>query len=208
MTVTNTPYCTPQQLKQYIDERASGADDTRATWAVNSATAWIDDYCHRVFSKDDTASARVFVASRVDYIYVDDFHTTTGLVVKTDDTDDGTFGQTWTSSDYELEPLNGQINGRTYPYYRVNACGSYDLLLPCLRRARVQVTAQWGWASVPDPVFNACLVLAQMYHRLRDAPFGAAGFDGLGIIRVRAENPQVISMLEPYVRQDRNGLVA
>ena len=145
------------------------------------------------------ASARTFQAVSSTYAIVADFHTTDGLVVKTDDNDDGVFETTWTSADYELEPFNGRHRGiGGFPFWKIRAV-NYAWFPVCnQRRGVLQVTAKWGWASVPDNVFQAALILAQEFHRLREAPFGVAGVDAFGPIRVR-DNTRVASLLRPFV---------
>ena len=69
----------------------------------------------RSFEKVTTASARVFEVSSALEAWVDDFWTTTDLVVATDDNDDGTAEVTWAATDYVLHPLNGRLGGIDVP---------------------------------------------------------------------------------------------
>jgi hypothetical protein len=68
-------------------------------------------YCDRRFFLDSVASARIFVAPSGDYVLTDDIASTTGLVVKVDSNGDGTYPTTLTSSQYQLEPINGIAKG-------------------------------------------------------------------------------------------------
>lgn len=206
MTVSNTPYCSAQQLAAYIGKTT--AVDDLMDWAVNATTAAIDDYCGRVFSLDDEASPRVYEPGSVWEIQIDDFHTTDGLVVKTDGDGDGVFETIWSASDFEVSPFNGRVAGLSgFPYWVIRSTGARWFPTCTRRRGTVQVTAKWGWSAVPDPVFQAALILAQEMHRLREAPFGVAGVDAFGPIRVR-DNHTAKKLLDPYVRHDRRGLVA
>lgn len=207
MTITNTPYCSTQELVIYIGKTTT-TDDDLLSKAVAAATAAIDDFCGRVFSNDDTASARVFEPWSMWEIRIDDFHTTSGLIVATDDDDDGTFETTWSASDYEIEPFNGNVSGISgFPYWTIRSVSNRRFPTCIRRRGTVQVTAKWGWSAIPNAVKQAALILAQEYFRLRDAPFGVAGVDAFGPIRVR-DNHAAKKLLEPYVRHDRRGLVA
>jgi hypothetical protein len=204
VTVTNTLYCTAQELADYVGDRTSTLEQIRG-WAVTAASRAIDDHCGRNFSNDDAASARVFPVLSAALAYVDDFHTTSGLVIKTDTDDDATFATTWAAADYELHPLNGRVNGLSgFPYCKIAAVNTYSFPTCNYRRGVLQVTAKWGWADIPDAVFQACLILGQEFMKLKDAPFGVANTDAFGVIRVR-DNARVARLLEPYVRYDRRG---
>jgi hypothetical protein len=175
------------------------ADDDRASDALASASREIESACSRQFNWAATASARLYYPHDSCWATVDDFHTTTGLVIATDEGDDGTYETTWTAADYQLEPLNGVVAGEQgWPYFKIRAMRSR--WFPTWgRRAPLQVTAQWGWADVPAPVKQACLILAAETLKLKDAPFGVAGFGEFGVVRVR-DNPMVAKKLAPYMR--------
>lgn len=175
-------------------------DDTALTNALSSASRGIEDFCGRQFNTDNTATTRVFHPVDYGLAFVDDFHTTTDLEIKTDEDDDGTFEVTWSTSDYQLEPLNGRRHGETWPYWIIRAID--ERYFPRARRTTLEVTAQWGWASVPAPVVEACLIVAEETFKLKDAPFGVAGYGDMGAIRVR-NNPMAAKMLVPYRNKAR-----
>lgn len=169
--------------------------DTQLTSVLAAVSRAIEAFCHRQFNTDNVATARTYYPVNAGMVHVDDFHVDTGLVVETDDNDDGTFETTWDSSDYQLEPLNRLRHGETWPWWRIKAVKSRDF--PIKRRATVSVTAQWGWSSVPESVREACLIMASETFKLKDAPFGVAGFGDFGVVRVR-DNPKAASLLVPY----------
>lgn len=190
-------YATLAELKAYLSVSDS-VDDDELTDALASVSREIDHACGRQFNKTTTAAARTFRPDSRRVAYVDDLHTTTDLAIKTDPGDTGTYSVTWAAADYQLEPLNGIVDGESgWPYYRIRAVRS--LLFPaCGQRAGLQVTAQWGWNAVPAPVKQACLILAAETHKLRNAPFGVAGFGEFGVVRVR-DNPMAAKKLAPYM---------
>jgi len=112
------------------------------------------------------------------------------------------FDTTWTTSDYQLEPVNGILDGLTVPYTRIRAIGDY--LWPTLNNnfgeeALVQVTALWGWPAVPEPITQATIIQASRIFKRYDSPLGVAGFGDLGVMRVsRALDPDVMQLVEPY----------
>lgn len=200
------PYITADDLVAYLAVQGT-TDDDLITAACASASGWVTRHCGRDFNQTTTATARVYAPTQLHRVHVDDFHTTTDLVVKVDDADTGTYGTTWTiTTDFVLEPFNGMENGRTgHPYRTVVAVGSRSF--PSLSgRARVQVTAQWGWAAIPDEVVQATTILAAEVYRLKDAPLGVAGFNDFGPLRVR-EVPQVAMLLEQFVHPRRSAFV-
>lgn len=193
-------YATMATLKKRFGNIADSNDDTALTSALDSASRGIEDFCGRQFNTDNTSAVRVFHPLGWDVAFVDDFHTTTDLAIKTDHDGDGTFEVTWSASDYELEPLNARRHGEPWPYWILRAVG--DRYFPCARRAPLEVTAQWGWASVPSPVVEACLIVAEETFKLKDAPFGVAGYGDMGVVRVR-NNPMAAKMLLPYRNKAR-----
>lgn len=193
------PYATLAELKKYAGGITHTNDDAALTDALESASRGIELVCRRVFNKVDAPTARVYYPEHDCLVEPHDFHTTAGLIVRTDTTGDGVFDTTWDESNYELRPLNGIVSGQTgWPYNEIWADGSR--LFPArARRASVEVTASWGWAAVPKPVKTACLIVAEEIFKLKDAPFGVAGFGEYGQLRVR-ENPIAMKKLLPYVR--------
>lgn len=176
-------------------------DDARLTNALAAASRGIEHETRRQFNDAGSATARVFApTSRWDAL-VDDFSTVTGLVIKTDSGGDGTFATTLSSTDYELWPLNGIQDGESgWPYYWVRAVESRWFNTLNTRRATIQITARWGWAAVPAVIKEATLIVAAEIFKLKDAPFGVAGFGDYGAVRVR-QNPMVNAMIKPYSTQ-------
>lgn len=194
------PYATLDELKAHLGialtDTADDAVLTRALGAVSRQG--IEKFCHRQFNDAGTPSARVYRPDRHRLALVDDFSTDTGLVVEVDTGDTGTYDTTLTSADYVLEPLNGVVDGESgWPYWRILAVNTWWPLGHV--HPSVRVTARWGWAAVPDPVKQACLLLAAEMGKLKDAPFGVLGFADYGPVRVR-NNPIATQLLVPYVR--------
>lgn len=206
---------TSANLKTHLGISDS-TDDTVIGYAVNAANSAVIDFCGRSFDKVAEASetARVYgyssagVGVRDAYTaVVHDFWSTTNLVIKTDDNDDGTYETTWASTDYRLEPLNGLIGGLSVPYYRIRAVNNRTFPTSN-RRTCLQVTAAWGWTAVPDPVFEATLIKAARIFKRRTSPEGVAGFGDFGVVRIsRTEDPDVAGLLAPFVRNERAVMV-
>lgn len=192
-------YASLAELKKRIGLAVGDtADDDALTAALAVASRGIESCTHRQFNDAGAATARLFYPDTAARTRVDDFSTTTGLVIETDTSGDGTFATTWAASDYELQPLNGVADGMSgWPFWRIKAVGRY---FPCrTSRASLRVTARWGWTAVPAPVKEATLILAEDVFKLKDSPFGAGGYGEYGRIRAR-ENPNVWLRIQPYVR--------
>jgi hypothetical protein len=198
------PYVTLSEFKTYLVGQANSnltGQDDQFTDAITTASREIEAYCSRQFNKTTSASAREFAPDGCHHTVIDDFHTTTGLVVKLDTAGDGTFATTLTSSQYEIGPANGVVNGISgWPYYELRLLNGLRFPGFYGGRSRVlQVTAQWGWTSVPVPIKAACKIMAAETWKLKDAPFGVLGLDEFGVVRVR-QNKLAVSKLAPYAK--------
>jgi hypothetical protein len=194
-------YCTLAELKAVLDVPVGFTDkDELLERVIEGASRRIDGWCHRTFVTAGTAAgsatARTFVPQSSRVCYVDDIGSTAGLVVKTDSDGDGVFEVTWQADDYQLEPLNFVAKGVAAT--RVMAV---DELFPQGNwRAPVQITANWGWPSVPHDVREACLLLAGRQFKRQDSLLGVAGFGDVGAVMVRGNDPDVSALLAPYRR--------
>ena len=203
MPITNG-YATRNQVKAALRiGTADTIDDDLIDNCVGAASRLIDGYCNRRFWQTGTAEARVYQAEDSFYCSIDDI-AGTALTLKTSTQADGTFDVTWKVSDYQLEPLNGNLDGLTWSYDKIRAVGDY--LFPTVNanygdQALVQVTAIFGWPSVPEPVTQATIIQASRIFKRYDSPLGVAGFGDLGAIRVsRFLDPDMAQLVEPYRR--------
>jgi|DEB0MinimDraft_3_1074331.scaffolds.fasta_scaffold13354_5 hypothetical protein len=204
MAITNG-YATRNEVKAALRiGTADTVDDVLIDNCIGAASRLIDGYCNRQFWAAASATPRVFQANTEYVCDVDDFYTTTGFVLKTSSFADGNFDTTWASTDVQLEPLNGVLDGLTWSYDKLRAIGNY--LFPTVNanygeQALVQVTASWGWASVPEPIMQACIIQSSRIFKRYDSPLGVAGFGDLGAIRVsRFLDPDMAQLVEPYRR--------
>jgi hypothetical protein len=200
----NQGYATRNQVKAALRiGTADTLDDDLIDNCVGAASRLIDGYCNRRFWQTGTAEARIFQAEDSFYCSIDDI-AGTALTLKSSTQADGTFDLTWSRSDYQLEPLNGNLDGLTWSYDKIRAVGDY--LFPTVNanygeQALVQVTAIFGWPSVPEPITQATIIQASRIFKRYDSPLGVAGFGDLGAIRVsRFLDPDMAQLVEPYRR--------
>ena len=174
----------------------STGEDTFITASINAAEQEIDNYCGRTFVADGAASARVFQPYDGVKVLLDDFYTDTGLVVKTDTSNDGTYATTLTiDTDFIY-------NGNSAPFNILyNVSGAFPRYYNA--RPTVQVSAKWGYeATVPAAVSQAALIMGARLFQRRSSPLGvmAGVVNDFGPIRVNKLDPDFRSLLAGFRR--------
>lgn len=198
MAISNG-YCTLAEVKAAL-RITDTVDDSLLESAVESASRLVDGYCQRSFYSAGTAT-RAFATESNIVCELDDLQSLSEL--KTSSTLNGTYDLTWTSTDYQLEPLNGVADGLSgWPKTRIRAIGNLEFPY-WVGEAGVQVTGVWGWAAVPNPVKQATVIQASRIFKRLDSPLGVLSSPDLGYIRVGTRlDPDVQQLVEPY-RQTR-----
>ncbi len=190
-------YCTLAEVKSAL-RLTDSDDDTLIERAIESASRRIDGYCGRWFYK--TAATPVAVYPQNLYLtqFPNDVSSTNNLVIKIDTDADGTYATTLTlGTDYILLPTNAPL--RSFPYLQAEMVGAQTFpLYVTLSFRTVQITAEWGWASVPSDVNQACVLLAMRQFARLNAALGVVGFADMAIT-VRAVDPDVRDLLKQYV---------
>jgi hypothetical protein len=192
MAITNG-YATLNEIKASA-RITDTIDDNLLELAVESASRMIDSYTQRYFYNAGTA-VRLFVPQDNYVTEIDD-----AISISKIETSDGdNFGVTWQTKDYQLEPLNGIVDGLTgHPATRIRAVD--DFLFNVLAgEATVRVTGVWGWSAVPIAVKQATIIQAARIFKRNDSPLGIAGFGDMGVIRVGSQlDPDVRQLVEVY----------
>lgn len=209
MTITNG-YLTAAELKTATSGGITGTgSDADIERAIEAASRAIEKFCRRRFWQDTQVVDRYYTATPASAhrrnfvgafgeVIVDDISTTTGLVVATDPGDDGTYEVTWTrDTDFRLWPINAAADGVPWTVIERMQRGSYAFPY---HEYRVKVTAKFGWAAVPTDVKQACLILSQRYFARRTSPFGVAGSNDQGVVRISREDVDVMNLLRPFRR--------
>ncbi|NBR00682.1 MAG: hypothetical protein EBT97_09595 [Actinobacteria bacterium] len=201
MTLTNA-YASMAALKAELNiGQADTSYDVKLETALNSASRQIDRHCGRRFWQDTAVVDRQYYADTPYLVHTDDISTLTGLVVKVDTGDDGTYATTLTiNTQFIVLPTNAGDDG--LPWYMIRLVDADTTTFPLWTSGRpsVQVTAKFGFATVPDDVNKACLIQATQLFKASDAVFGGLSFDA-GILRVRETlNPMAAALVEYYVK--------
>ncbi len=177
-------------------------DDSLLETAIESSSRDIDAYTERVFfSTGATAVTRIYIPENIYLLETDDIIAVTSI--KSDTTGEGGFDQTWASTDYQLEPLNGLAGGIATPFTRVRAVGDY--LWPIYEprdinagQASVQIVARFGFASVPSAIKQATILSSLRAYKRYESPTGVLGFSDMGVVRVGRLDPDVERLVSPY----------
>lgn len=189
-------YCTVEELKSRLGI-SDTSDDFELRLAVDSASRWIDSYTGRSFYR--VTETRTYAPSEAWCLEVGDLVSVTTL--KTDMDGDGTFEVTWSTSDYELNPVNPNSFPEQWPYTAIVAVGQTRYFpVPYRSPSRqqlVQIAGVWGWPTVPAAVKQAALALSTDHLKLKGAAFGIAGSSDYGPLRV-GTNSAVRAMLDRY----------
>ena len=191
MAITNG-YCTLEQIKASAGITDT-VDDTLLELAVEAASREIDSATERQFFQ--TSATRIYTPRDSFITEIDDLVSLTTL--KTSTAADGTFDETWTSTDYQLEPLNGLAGGIEVPANQIRAVGDYTFPVSG-GEATVQVVGTFGFSSVPTAITQATVILGSRIFKRNDSPLGVAGFGDIGVIRVGRLDPDVEAMIMPY----------
>jgi len=201
MAITNG-YATLTQIKNYLSISDSTDNDLLED-LVESSSRSIDRIANRRFYADAAASPRKYRAYSDVFIYTDDISSTSGLIVKIDEGGNGTFNKTLTlDTDYILDPLTASDLGRPFTQLTMVSNTESWPIFPGITqnglRPGVEVTAKWGWPSVPDDITTACLILTADLYKRKDAPGGVLGLGDLGVIRMSPVGRDVSNMVRAY----------
>jgi hypothetical protein len=198
-------YATLTQIKAYMSI-SDNTDNDLLEDLIESASRSIDRIANRRFYLDSTASARLYRAYSNIFVFVDDIGTTSGLIVAMDEDGNGTYSKTLTlNTDYILDPLTSPSLNRPYTQLTMVSNTESWPIFPGITsnglRPGVQVTARWGWPSVPDDLNMACLILTADLYKRKDAPGGILGLGDLGVVRMSPIGRDVTAMVRAYKKE-------
>jgi hypothetical protein len=194
MAITNG-YITLNELKQAMSIPVSDIiDDDMLEIAIESASRAIDSYANRNFYSSGTATR--YYAPNDSYICeTDDLAELVSL--HTLDPNNA-FTIEWAEKDYQLEPLNGIVDGKTTPYTRIRAIDDF-VFQTLYGEATVKIVGVFGYTAVPIEVKQACLIQSSRLMKRLDSPLGIAGFGDMGVMRVSSRlDPDVAQLVDSY----------
>ena len=185
-------YTTQALVKAYLGiPSATSSENTAIDNAIAAADAEIDQITGRTFEVPSGATAKTYTPFDDYTVYVNDIAQTTGLIVKTDTSLDGTYDTTLTiTTDYVLD-------GNTAPYRIIKRVDGSAYPRDRYGRPTVQVTAFYGYGmAIPDQVKQCALVIAARLYQRKSSPLGfQAGSVDVGFVRISRTDPEVIALL-------------
>ena len=199
MAITNG-YATLTEVKLFLGITDS-VDDTLLEGMVEAASRSIDRMANRRFYLDINASARLYRANDALQLFVDDIGSATGLAVAIDSDGNGSYDTALTlNTDYILDPITAPSLNRPWNVVTI-VSASAAFPAPLNYRPGVQVTAKWGWPSIPDDINQACMILTADLYKRKDAPGGIIGLGDLGAIRMSPVGRDITQMVRAYRRE-------
>jgi hypothetical protein len=187
-----TTYATLAQVKNAL-RLTDNIDDLAVQDAINAASEMVEGYCGRTFG---TATAvRLYAADDSEVVQIDDLVSLTEL--KTASSSISGIDTVWTSG-YQLEPLNGFVDGKYWPSTRIRAIGRVWPING--QQALIRVTGIFGWSAVPASVTQATIIQASRLFKRNESPMGVAGYGDMGVMRITSKylDGDVTQLLDVY----------
>jgi len=170
------------------------ANDSVLERCIEAASRGVDQYTHRRFYTDGTAEVRVYAATNCEWVDIDDLASDT-FTLKTSTTLLRSYDVTWSSDDYQAEPLNRNVGGAPVPITRLRAIGAYSFTPSHI--STVQVTGTFGYATaVPTEVTEATILLSLRRFARLQSPTGVQSGEFGPVYISRRTDPDVAATLD------------
>ena len=159
MAITDA-YATAATYRAVIS-KSDTAEDAEIDNDLKAITDYLEKELGCFFTKDASAVARQYFpppnSGRLLHThYIGD---SAGLIVKSDDNEDGTAEITLAATDYRLHPQNAELDPEAKPWrgLMLNNWGDVSVWVP---GRLYEVTAVFGWPAVPQAIERATIHLA------------------------------------------------
>ena len=185
-------YTSQALVKAYLGiPSGTSSENTAIDNAIAAGDAEIDQLTGRTFVVPGGATVKTWVPYDNTVVYCDDLAQLTGLVVKTDETLDGSYDTTLTITTDFI------VSGNAGPYRSLTRVDGSPWPRDVYGRATVSVEAFYGYAmSVPDQIAQCALVLAARLYQRKSSPLGfQAGSIDVGFVRISRTDPEIIALL-------------
>lgn len=185
---TFSTYGTVTELKRRLDIEDDDSDSTLAL-ILGAASRMLDRHVRRRFYTSAVDETRYFTARNAHFMFVGDIVSVTSM--STDTNGDGTYNNTWETTDYHLEPYNAALENEPYSKIQVATLGTNTF--PTGIYKGVKVVGKFGWPEVPEAAREWSLMVAAKLWFRKDAVFGIVkGAPELGEVRkIITEDPEL-----------------
>ena len=201
-------YVDKDDVKTWLGMSGTG-QDTNIDIAIDAASRAIDHYTGRVFTISEAVETRVYDCEFLDYAFVDDIATTTGLVVKTLNSDGSVHDTLTLNTDFLLAPYNADKEHPKMPFNKiVMNIENGGKVLPVEHRQGLQITAKFGFPvqhgqsdTVPEAIKQAALIQAARFFQRKNSPMGFSGNPETGnapIIFLSQLDPDVQTLIKHF----------
>lgn len=200
MAVTDA-YASAAEYRSAIAKSDVG-DDAQIIIDLTAVSRYLERRLNRFFTRDTSAVVRIYDdEGGLPSIYVDDVVSVTSL--KIDENMDGAYELTIASTDYELLPRNAADGPEPSPYNEI-ALAPWGARTKFAHGSRIELTAVFGWPSVPAPIKSGCIQLTAIL-RL-ETPRASATVSELG--QVVQSSPQARGIVDSLIKHYRKPAVA
>jgi len=160
MTIANG-YCTLAEFKAFKDIGSTDTgDDAVIESIVEAVSRYIDKETYMFFYADDAATYLI-TPDLVGFLRLP-YPLRVVTTLKTDDDGDGTYENTWATTDYHLMPLNAS----EFHWIQTNQNGDYAFPVGVL--AGVQIVGNFGFEAVPADINLVCMNIVKNVNGRRE----------------------------------------
>jgi hypothetical protein len=207
VTVGSTgDYCSLTEIKSRLWPEGTTPDsvnDTDLASVITACSRIIDNYCGRRFWATTADEVRYFTAQDCGYLSIDDAWSVSS--VQTDEDGDRTYEYTWTTADYDLCPINAQLDTADpgpYTWMEITPLSNYSF--PAGVTKGIKLTGKFGFTTATTPpksVNEACILQCIRWWKRKDAPFAIMASPEYGTVAMRLGlDPDIKLMLDHYKR--------
>lgn len=195
----STRYASPAEFARRAlrGETLTSDEDLTIGAMLDAVSRRVERHCRRVFYASAASTVRYYTAARSTRLLIDDL--TTLVSIATDANGDRAYENTWSATDYDLEPYNASELSRPYTSLAVTPTGIYTF--PTGVTKGVKVTGTWGWPVLPAEVKEATLIEAAVLWQQGKGIGGIIGGGDQGVaLQGFVSHPQAELLLRPFKR--------
>lgn len=182
--------------------------DATVLTQLTAVSRFLEREAGQFFNRDGAATARILFGDGSDVLFLKTeglpgIATTTGLVVKVDTDDDGSFADETAVTGVVARPLNAALGPEAAPYTELwLPSGASRSYFPT--GYRVEVTADYGWPEVPDLIKELCIELTAIWRQESQRATGRIP----ELSQVVSESPYALSLVKRFRNAYRMPVVA